>query len=770
MAYQTRGPEWLYELLPTIYRERDAKIGKPLLALLKIIQEQADLVESDIRRLWDNFFIETCEPWVIPYIGDLVGTTPLFDSSRIRQPDTAKELFPDLIGPRLIPEVSVRGRADVAKTIYYRRRKGTLPMLEELARDVTGWGAHAVEFFELLGWTQCVRNHLRMHSLRTPDIRQLEPLDRLDGPFDEISHTVDVRPIGGLTGWHNIKNIGFFLWRLRSFEVENVQARQAGAPNDYGYHFSPLGNPAPLFTRWRREGDEAGLATELHVPGPIRQAAFYEDLKGYHELPSPEPEYTDYYGLFDVETGSSLPQAPGSSLMIFRDGFPVPPEKIRCMRLSPWQQPSDDLVGVDVRLGRLAFGGDWAPPPPGEEVKVDVYYHQGFSAHMGGGSYRRRPWQVRRSLAEMVILVDQSGETDESVSTLQDALTQWQTGGKPNTIISILDSRTYEKPLSIELAEGAWLVIEAADETRPHVLLTDPLVITGGFPDSSITFSGLLIEGSIQVTESLGRIRFLHSTLVPGRSLTEEGLPATAEPSLVVEGGSEDDPLNTMLRVEIAFSIVGALRIPDHVDGLWILDSIVDGVIESPSGDRIAAISGPGGGAGPSAWLERVTILGPCHVKSLPMASEVIFSEVVEAERKQEGCVRFSFVPGGSVPPRRYRCQPDLEIARRIEEAVKEAEADGIELTQAQIDAIRDEIRDDVLQWLVPTFTSSRYGQPAYAQLHPACPESIGTGAEDGSEMGAFCHLKQPQREANLRLRLQEYLPFGLEPGIIYVT
>ena len=36
--------------------------------------------------------------------------------------------------------------------------------------------------------------------------------------------------------------------------------------------------------------------------------------------------------------------------------------------------------------------------------------------------------------------------------------------------------------------------------------------------------------------------------------------------------------------------------------------------------------------------------------------------------------------------------------------------------------------------------------------------------------MGVFCTLKQPQREANLRIRLNEYLPVGLEAGIIYVT
>ena len=137
------------------------------------------------------------------------------------------------------------------------------------------------------------------------------------------------------------------------------------------------------------------------------------------------------------------------------------------------------------------------------------------------------------------------------------------------------------------------------------------------------------------------------------------------------------------------------------------------------------------------------------------MASEVIFTGPVVAERLQEGCVRFSFVPAGSKTPRRYRCQPDLEMEVR-------AEPLGRPLTAAE--------KAEIRSWLVPSFADTRYGQPAYAQLHLACPKQIRTGAEDGSEMGAFCHLKQPQREANLRLRLEEYLPFGLEPGILYVT
>ena len=70
----------------------------------------------------------------------------------------------------------------------------------------------------------------------------------------------------------------------------------------------------------------------------------------------------------------------------------------------------------------------------------------------------------------------------------------------------------------------------------------------------------------------------------------------------------------------------------------------------------------------------------------------------------------------------------------------------------------------------MPSFTAVHYGLPGYAQLRLGCPLQIQTGAEDGAEMGAFCHLKQPQRETNLRIRLEEYLPFGLDAGFIYVT
>src|SRR4051812_755626 len=208
MAYSNLpAGEKLYAQLPAYIREKDAAEGQPLKGLLALIETQADIVDHDIKQLYNDAFIETCESWVIPYIGDLVANIPLFDESRVRDGNTAGELFLDLTGPSLKPRIGLGARADVAKTIYYRRRKGVLPMLEELARDVTGWAAHAVEFFQILGWTQWLRNHVRPTAYRTSDIRSVERMDRIGSAFDETAHTVDVRPINAFNGWHNIKNI-----------------------------------------------------------------------------------------------------------------------------------------------------------------------------------------------------------------------------------------------------------------------------------------------------------------------------------------------------------------------------------------------------------------------------------------------------------------------------------------------------------------------------------------------------------------------------------
>ncbi|MGH9762123.1 MAG: hypothetical protein ACREAC_14955, partial [Blastocatellia bacterium] len=106
----------LYQLIPAIYRVRDAALGSPLKALLTVIAGQTAVLEEDLSQLYDDQFIETCAPWVVPYIGDLVGASGLRSA-------TLGTLTP---------------RAEVARTLGYRRRKGTAAVIQQLAHDVTG--------------------------------------------------------------------------------------------------------------------------------------------------------------------------------------------------------------------------------------------------------------------------------------------------------------------------------------------------------------------------------------------------------------------------------------------------------------------------------------------------------------------------------------------------------------------------------------------------------------------------------------------------------
>ena len=108
----TKDPDFLYDLVPVVYRLRDADRGWPLRALLRVVGEQVGVVEKDIAGLYENWFIETCEDWVVPYIGALVGYTPV--ATPTQGATTARALARERI---MVP------RREVANTIRFRRRK-----------------------------------------------------------------------------------------------------------------------------------------------------------------------------------------------------------------------------------------------------------------------------------------------------------------------------------------------------------------------------------------------------------------------------------------------------------------------------------------------------------------------------------------------------------------------------------------------------------------------------------------------------------------------
>ncbi|MDX9955505.1 MAG: hypothetical protein RBT75_15505 [Anaerolineae bacterium] len=698
--------ETLYALLPAIYRIRDAERGGELKALLSTIADEIAVLEENLDQLYDDQFIETCAEWVVPYIGDALGIRAL-------NTDTAATPY--------------SLRAYVANTIAYRRRKGTLAVLEQLARDVTRWPARAIEFFSLLSTTQHLE-HLRPPVV-TVDLDDENRLNLLDTPFDTQAHTGEVRRIANGRGKYNIPNVGLFVYRLKAYPITHAPAPGA----DGRYHFSALGCDLPLFHQPVTEAEITHLAEEINVPAPIRPFALQEDLRGFQQPTSSNtPEYSAYYGA-------------GRSLAVYRDKALAPPSDIVVSDLTHWHRPCAGKVAIDPRLGRLAFAEGETP------ASVEVSYHYGFSADIGGGSYDRQKTLTVDDDGMLVIEISKSG----TVKTLQAAHTQWEDAAKPNLLIRILDNAVYGGVVKFVLPEHTHVIIEAADGVFPTVRTIGGFVVSG--PETaSFTLNGVRLQGALFIEGDL-TINLIHTTLVPGRLLMENGAPLNPDLDSLRSESTTGGPTVTLDRC-----IVGPLRLPATAGTLVIRDSIVDG--QHVDGPQIKGAFRPALAAndagdlpGPALILERSTVFGPVHVQTLD-ASNALFSSAVMVERQQLGCMRFCYVPWESKTPRRYRCQPDLALS---------------EYAQAKGKMVKQLSENDVTKVcsrMEPRFLSCRYSCPAYAQLGAACAEEIRRGAEDGAEMGVFNHLKQPQREANLRSVLREYLRFGLEAGIFYVT
>ena len=759
-------PERLYRLLPAFVRNRDLDEGQPLRALLAVVEAELERIESDTSVLYDNWFIETCDEWVVPYIGDLLGVRPI----------------------RNIASAGVSARAYVANTIAYRRRKGTAVVLEQLARDTTGWPARAVEFFMRLATAQHM-NHVRLTPPATPGIRKAALAELADGPFDPFAHTLEVRRATH-GGRFNIPNVGIYLWRLRSYALgagqpgdespDFVSARDRGG----WWTFHPVGCDSPLFNIPRTETTITHLAEEENVPGRLRRLALHDELERLRQgSPAPPAVFmTDTHPVLRAFVRLSGETAP---VEVRREDMYVCeiPDDVELAI------PTPRVLALDPARGRLAF--------PAALAVEDVWVHSsyGFSGDTGGGPYDRTA-AVRAANASFGNELSapatergffgpdvwQAGVThllpDDGTGllfgSLRDAVAAWNLLPPGRTgVIVMMDSLSDRAdgggaagPIEIDIGERSQLLIVAAEwlrepipgappgsmqrlpghfearQVRAHVI--GDLSVRGNAPaasdDAGACFvNGLLLEGELVVAPGqLGTLGLAHCTVVPARGAVR-----------VAPGGNE------RLRITLDHTISAAVAIPGTIRELSIADSLVGDDVGSPA----VCVDAP---ETPLAFL-RSTCFGGVIGLTLS-ASDCIFAGHVDIVRRQVGCVRFSYVPPGSRVPRRYRCQPDLEIAIRVDAlrtsfAAQSPPADLL----AQIDREADAL-------IRPLFVSRTYGDPGFGQLELRCAVQIRTGAESGAEMGAFEFLKQPQREANLRDALAEYLRFGLEARVVFVT
>lgn len=763
-------PERLYQLLPAIHRLRDAEQGQQLRALLAVIEEELTALEQDAARLYDNWFIETCDEWTVPYIGDLVGARPI----------------------RPVPSAGVSMRAWVANTLAYRRRKGTALVLEQLARDVTGWPAAAVEFFQRLATTQHM-NHVRQAALATAGIRdaaRAELAQASAGAFDPFGHLLEVRNADTRGGRHNIPHIGIFLWRLRAQplgqglpgapDADFISARDSGS----GYwHMHPAGVDAPLFNVPRTEAGSAitQAAGEENACAPLRPLVLHAELERLRAgAASPAPVFMaaqdPVLRVFVRLAGDSLPlEIPRERLWICEIPnavtLPVPPR----------------AAALDVERGRIAF-------PAGANVQqVWLQAAHGSVADIGGGPYDRgdalraassglsegtatdadsagffAPTVWQAGVTHLLPL----GGTGQLFATLRDAVVAWNAlpAGRTGVIV-LMDSlsETDAAPLAIHLAEGSRLMIVSgqwplvpvpgalpgtvarlpgrfeARDVRAHwrgSLRVVGTAAAGSGNPGALFVNGLLLQGPLQISGPIDQVELAHCTVLPSAGHINAG---------------NDSP---RLALRVLHSLTAPLAVAGPITGITVADSIVglldEGMAPAPALDAPRA----------ALELRRSSFLAAVHGLTLS-ASDCIFAAPVTAERRQTGCVRFCYVPPGSTVPRRYRCQPQLEIDTRIAALRAAAQAAGLPPPGGAEEAA---VRAEVEATVRPLFTARRYGHPALGQLEQRCAEQIRTGAESGAEMGAYEHLRQPQREANLRDALAEYLRLGLTAGLHYAN
>jgi len=764
----------LFQLLPAVYRLRDAQIAQsqpllnatqlaelaqlqalpqplpadqqaqlaklqalasrgPLQSLLMLVGEQLEAVAYDLDQLYDDQFIETCSKWVIPYIGDLIGYQSI------------KNVASSVDAPR----------AEVAETISLRRRKGTILVIEQLARDVTGWGARAVEEFQLLADTQYMK-HLRPHNHYAPDLRRWQPGVYMNTGFDSTAHKVDVHLINSGRGQYNIQNVAIFLWSLSAASMTScpLTAAANGPAGQLCYRFNTLGLDQALFHRALSQGEQiSASAGPANVPDRLLRRVLCADLA--------QGVGASFYGQ-------------GASLAIYLDQKLLSPYQIAVANLSGadgnWANlPTAGTVAVDPEMGRLALPSS----ETGHQLSASWFY--GVNANLGGGEYARAanfavqdqafivPYPDSRftslqqalAYAETLLPLNSAVAVEISAQSASDLAADTAGGLVPFVSASHIITTTPASPLAIDLPAGATLELRAADLTVQTLFLDSPLTVSGD-TNSTFLLNGVVLAAQTGMTPSatspalfvvpvaranakgsdnlLSQLRITDCTLVPGWSYSAAtGSPPSQTPEQPAAPALQI--ASPAVTVTVATSILGGIR-SNALATLVFTDSIIDAT--APTNIAFAALDNVGGGA--ALTLEGCTVVGCVHASLLTLVSDSIFwasmtatgTPGLIADRKQQGCVRFSYLPIGAVTPPPYAC---------VQQAVA---------------------------GLQPYFVTTRYGQPGYLKLMISTDDAIRRGADDGGEMGAYHSLYAPTRESDLEIRVQEYLPVSLEFGLIY--
>ncbi|MGH7392388.1 MAG: hypothetical protein ACREM3_23470, partial [Candidatus Rokuibacteriota bacterium] len=306
------------------------------------------------------------------------------------------------------------------------------------------------------------------------------------------------------------------------------------------------------------------------------------------------------------------------------------------------------------------------------------------------------------------ITVSKSGDADHQ--TLQAAIDAAPQDSQAEVVIEILDSRVYAESLSVAARSfPGGLTIQASDQEIPVIRpgAGAALAVAASSVLGALRLDGLVVAGGgVTIEGAVARTALRFCSLEP-RSVTLTLAPAAAGAVL-----------------EIRSCIAGVVSASADVERVAVSDSIVQHpqVVTDDPGGHLAL------GAAHRVELERTTVLGRLEAGRLLASNSLLYGAHVVADA-EASCLRYSRYHVTPASVRTFRCTPAS-----------------------------------------PIFLSLRFGDPGYGHVHPNSAEPLRRGAEEGGEMGAFHGAGLPWREQNVRLKLEEYLPAGLEATTVRVV
>ncbi|MBW4671114.1 MAG: hypothetical protein KME60_27745 [Cyanomargarita calcarea GSE-NOS-MK-12-04C] len=768
----------LYDRLPEIYRIRDEEQQPPgqLKQYLALVEVVYGAIHDNIEALYHDLFIETCEDWVIPYIGDLLGTSHLKGDAWTL-------------------------RADVADTIALRRRKGTLGAIEQLTYDLTRWGVHCVELLENLVWNHHL-NHQRPDRGGNPPyakatrhtvirggtivLRDAAMLSLLNSPFDPFAHVVDLKPPAGGNIRYNLPNLAIFLWRLVAYRIDVSQPVSRGiqpidltkfpdaAPFVVRFDVHPLGQPVRLFNINRHNPNLRPPVVSLidETPSPIPTPR----LTSQSNAGVPDKYVTvETYNPIDLAANAIDIGETGLQLHIPGPTFSITGWTFRGANLCAWEAGlnralHDREIAIDPVIGRIAIGVKDDAEATALVNQLLLTYTYGAVGPVGAHPISRSPaptvWQSRPGEAPQDV-IPRTVDFHQDSNGLQAALQDIGSLTAP-LMIEIKDSMTHTLDIStIQLNRS--LIIRAASDQRPVIKLVKPLRfrpqkvkgVDANEQDNlnalmsllTVRLEGLyLTRGDSWVASdalieqaAVNQLEILDCTLDPGGNKeldgTAQGKRKDIFTSLKLDQsyGFSDDiekaAFNQVPEIILHRTIAGPILIDTNYK-LHLTESIIDagkGIGDDSSNSfAVTSTTDPGNTWGAPTQVHSITVFGRMRVESIS-GQGGIWVHPLEVLNNQKGCLKFSYFSGqGDRLPQNHACVSGTEAKLR--------------------------------------FVSEIFGQPAYGQIHESTDSQIREQGPNDDAMGAFGFLLESHKWRNLQIRYREFMPVGIRPLLIPVT